>query len=299
MERSNLASSLVKDYVKLIRPSHWVKNTFVFAPAIFSLKLLNSKELFSNVLAFLFFCAGASAVYVFNDIHDRESDRNHPIKKNRPIAAERISVRSAWILFTFLLLVAVGLSYPINSYVAAITASYVVMNLFYTLYLKELVVIDVMIIATGFVLRIVAGSFATNVYLSNWMLLTTFSISLFIGFAKRRHEIVSLGENASDHRKVLSLYNERFVDEMITVTVATTIIFYSLYTIDPAVVAKFGTANLVYTVPWVIYGLFRYLYIIYVKSEGGDPVEIVIKDWGIISSVLAWFVSVMLFLYIK
>jgi 4-hydroxybenzoate polyprenyltransferase len=290
---------LVRDYVKLMRPSHWVKNVFVFAPIIFSLNLLSGKELLSNTLAFIFFCAGASAVYVFNDIHDRDSDRNHPVKKNRPIASGRVSVKSAWILFSFLIFIAIVLSYIMNSYVSAVISSYVILNVFYTIYLKELVVIDVMIIATGFILRIVAGSLATNVYLSNWMLLTTFSISLFIGFAKRRHEIISLGDNAPDHRKVLSMYNKRFVDEMITVTVAMTVIFYSLYTIDPDVVAKFGTSNLIYTVAWVIYGLFRYMYLIYVKNEGGDPVEIVIKDVGIIFSVLAWFASVILFLYFK
>ena len=291
--------NLLRDYVKLIRPSHWVKNVFVFAPVIFSLNLLSGKELLSNTLAFIFFCAGASAVYVFNDIHDRDSDKNHPVKKNRPIASGRVSVKSAWILFSFLIFIAIVPSYIINSHVSAVIFSYVILNFFYTIYLKELVVIDVMIIAIGFILRIVAGSLATNVYLSNWMLLTTFSISLFIGFAKRRHEIVSLGDNAPDHRKVLSMYNQKFVDELITVTVAMTVIFYSLYTIDPDVIAKFGTSNLIYTVAWVVYGLFRYMYLIYVKNEGGDPVEIVTKDVGIIFSVLAWFVNVILFLYFK
>lgn len=276
-----------------------MKNVFVFAPVIFSLKLLKAPELLSNALAFTAFCAGSSAVYVFNDIHDRTSDMNHPVKKRRPIASGRVKVRSAWILFVVLLFVAIMLSTLTSLNVAAVLGTYITMNLLYSIYLKNMVVIDVMIIAIGFILRIMAGSVATKVYLSSWMLLTTFSISLFMGFAKRRYEIVSLGENASNHRSVLSLYSKKFTDEMITVTVATTIVFYSLYTIDPSVVARFGTRNLVYTVPLVIYGLFRYMYIVYVKSGGGDPVEIVAKDWGIISSVLAWFIAVLVFIYIK
>ncbi len=288
-----------RDYVELIRPSHWMKNVFVFAPIIFSLKLLKVPELLSNTLAFTAFCAGSSAVYVFNDIHDRALDVNHPVKRKRPIASGRVKVGSAWILFGVLLSIAIMLSSLTSLNVVVVVGSYVTMNLLYSTYLKNMVIIDVMIIAVGFILRIMAGSVATKVYLSNWMLLTTFSISLFIGFAKRRYEIVSLGENASNHRSVLSMYSEKFTDEMITTTVATTIVFYSLYTIDPSVVAKFGTRNLVYTVPLVIYGLFRYMYIVYVKNEGGDPVEIVSKDWGIVSSVLAWFVAVLIFIYIK
>ncbi len=286
-------------YVKLARPSHWTKNVFVFVPVIFSLKLLEAPEAIPNVLTFTAFCAGTSAVYVFNDLHDRALDMNHPVKKNRPVASGKISVKSAWIFFTILLLIASALSVMANLNVAMVLETYVAMNVLYSLYLKNMVIIDVMVIAVGFILRIMAGSVATKVYLSSWILLTTFSIALFIGFAKRRHEIVSLGENASDHRKVLSMYNKKFVDEMITATVATTTVFYSLYTIDSSVVARFGTRNLIYTVPIVIYGLFRYMYIIYVKSEGGDPVEIVTRDPGIILSVLTWLVAVMFFIYIK
>ncbi len=196
-------------YVKLARPSHWTKNVFVFVPVIFSLKLLKAPEAIPNVLAFTAFCAGTSAVYVFNDLHDMALDMNHPVKKNRPVASGKISVKSAWIFFTILLLIASVLSVMANLNVAMVLEAYVAMNVLYSLYLKNMVIIDVMVIAVGFILRIMAGSVATKVYLSSWILLTTFSIALFIGFAKRRHEIVSLGENASDHRKVLSMYNKK------------------------------------------------------------------------------------------
>ena len=288
-----------RSYVKLARPSHWTKNAFVFAPVIFSLKLLETREVIANIFAFVAFCVGSSAIYVFNDVHDRALDVNHPVKKNRPVASGKISVKSAWIFFIILLFVASALSVMVNLNVAMVVGAYVTMNVLYSLYLKSMVIIDVMVIAIGFILRIMAGSMATKVYLSSWILLTTFSISLFIGFAKRRHEIVSLGRNAPNHRSVLLMYNKKFVDEMITATVTTTIVFYSLYTIDPSVVARLGTRNLICTVPIVIYGLFRYMYIVYVKSEGGDPVEVVTKDIGIISSVLVWFIVVVFFIYIK
>ncbi len=289
----------ISDYIRLLRPSHWVKNFFVFAPLIFSLNLLKIGEVIQNFLAFVSFCLAASGVYVFNDLHDKVSDITHPVKKNRPIASGRVSTVIAWPIFFMLIVSALFLSFRIRVDVGGIILAYVIMNVLYTLYLKEVVIIDVMIIAIGFILRIMAGSAATRVYLSNWMLLTTLSLSLFIGFAKRRHEIVSLGENAGDHRKVLSKYGERFVDEMITTTVAMTIVFYSLYTIDPQVIRKFGTSHLVFTVPFVMYGLFRYVYLIYVKGKGGDPVEIVLKDIGIISSVVGWFASVVLLIYLK
>ncbi len=289
----------VSDYVQLIRPSHWVKNLFVFAPLVFSLNLLKVHEVLANVAAFFAFCIAASSVYVFNDIHDKKSDVNHPLKKKRPIASGRISEKEAWMFLCTLIAGAIFSSLYVSLQTMVVITFYIVMNILYTLMLKEIVIIDVMVIAIGFILRIMAGSTATHVFLSNWMLLTTFSISLFIGFSKRRYEIVSLGDKARDHRKVLAKYEEKFVDEMITATVATTIVFYSLYTIDTQVVRKFGTSHLVFTVPFVVYGLFRYLYVIHVKGKGGDPVEIVLKDVGIISAVVGWFVAVILLIYLK
>lgn len=292
-------TAALKDYLRLLRPTHWVKNIFVFVPIIFSLKLPNMPAIIGNMLAFAAFCGAASAIYVFNDIHDAESDRRHPVKKNRPIASGAIGKARAWGIFFAAACSSVSLAFLVNPYVGVVTVSYLAMNIFYGLKLKEMVILDVMTIAAGFIMRILAGSAAIDVYMSHWLLLTTFFISLFIGFAKRRHEMTSLGERADGHRKVLSMYNVRFADEMITTTAGMAIVFYSLYTIDSAVVSRLGTSSLVYTVPVVVYGLFRYMYLVYVKTEGGDPVDVVLKDAGIISSVAIWFIMVIAFIYFR
>ncbi len=291
--------AILKDYVRLLRPNHWIKNIFVFVPLIFSLKLPNLPAITDNMVTFAVFCGVASAVYVFNDIRDVESDRNHPIKKGRPIASGRIGIVHAWIVFFAISAASISVAFTVNLYVGAVVLSYLAMNIFYGLKLKEMVILDVMTIAAGFILRILAGSVAINVYMSHWLLLTTFFISIFMGFAKRRHEIASLGKNATDHRKVLSMYNVKFIDEMTTATAGMSIVFYSLYTIDFEVVSRLGTPNLVYTVPVVVYGLFRYMYLVYVKIEGGDPVDIVLKDAGVISSVAIWFIMIIAFIYFK
>ena len=278
------------DYIKLMRPKHYVKNFFSLVPLIFALKFTQIDALIKSGMVFLSLCFAASFVYIVNDIKDADKDRLHPVKRNRPIASGRVSAKNAAIFSVILLMISLLLSYVINIKTFIVVSSYIVLNILYTLSLKEIVIIDVMSIALGFILRIVAGACAIEVEVSNWLLLTAISISLFLGFGKRRHELLYVGEN---HRGVLRHYSVQYLDYLMVVSLTMTIMSYSLYTMDKSVMEKFGTDKLIYTVPFVIYGLFRYMYLVYKREEEADPTELVLKDKGIVITVLAWLVMVM------
>ncbi len=282
---------MLRDYIKLLRVKHYIKNFFVFVPLIFAEKFTDLNSIIKNVLAFFSLCFAASFIYIVNDIKDREKDRLHPVKKNRPIPAGRVSIPTAFIFSLVLIALSLWISFYINFWTLISVLVYVLLNIAYTFGLKNVVILDVMIIAGGFVLRIITGAVAIEVPLSNWIILTAISISLFLGFGKRRHELIYVGEN---HRKVLQDYSVQFLDYMMIISVTMTVMSYSLYCMDDRVTARLGTDKLILTVPLVIYGLFRYMYLIYKKDEGGDPAELVAKDKGIIIAVLSWFILTML-----
>lgn len=274
-------------YVKLIRPSHWVKNLFLFLPLLFGSQIFVLKSLATAGIAFLSFCFATSSIYVFNDIMDLDRDRFHPIKKFRPLPSGEISVKNAYLISIFLALMSLLLGFSSNTGFILVVVTYIAINILYSIYLKNIVILDVFIIALGFVLRIVAGSVATNIYMSKWILLCGFTLSLFLGFTKRRAEIIELGENFVSHRAVLSHYNPYFLDTMINIVNSLTVITYLFYTIDPETTAKFGN-KLFLSLPIVLYGIFRYQYLIYHKKERSSPTENFLTDIPLLSTVVIW-----------
>ena len=290
----------IYNYLKLLRPKHWVKNFFVLAPIVFAGKVSDAFSIKMALLVFVSFCLGSSAVYVLNDIKDWKQDEKHPIKKNRPIASGVISVALASIYCAALFLAFIALSSvwiilkePI---VFLLLMIYAVLNIFYTYKLKQIELLDAFIIAIGFVLRIIAGAYAIAVTPTGWIIVTTFFLSLFLGFGKRRNEILQMEDNAAEHRQVLSKYNIALLDQIIVSTGTIAIISYALYTLDAGVVAKFGTDKLYYTIPFVAYGVFRYILVLF-KGEKSDPTEIVTSDYEIILDVVLWLITAYAIVY--
>jgi 4-hydroxybenzoate polyprenyltransferase len=268
-------------HIKALRPHQWVKNAFVLMPLIFAAKLQDPQALQAALWAFLAFSLSASSIYLLNDTLDYERDQAHPKKRLRPIASGQVKRPVALSLSLCCVsaagLIAMSLS---GATLTALTA-YVVMNTGYSLGLKHLFLIDLFMIAIGFILRVSVGAFAIGVSLSPWLLLCTLFIALFLGLCKRRHERVSLGEEAAAHRSILAHYSVPFLDQLILITTSATIMCYALYTIDPWVCERLGTNGLLLTIPLVLLGMFRYLALVYQGGEGGSPTQVVLKDRGI------------------
>lgn len=288
----------MRDYVFLLRPKHWIKNLFIFAALIFSLNLFDIGKFIISLRAFIAFSLISSFVYIINDIVDIEQDKRHPKKRNRPIASGKIALVNALLISIFCLIAGLIIAYFINLNTLIVITIYVIINILYSIKIRNVVILDVITIALGFILRIIAGATAIEVGFSSWILLTTFSIALVLGFGKRRGEILLTSNNFSeDTRSVLKQYNIQYLDSIIISSVTLTIISYALYTIDSEVIYRFGTDKLIYTVPFVIYGIFRYLYVIYKFDNDGDPTEIVLKDKLIIYIVIIWILIIVGLIY--
>jgi 4-hydroxybenzoate polyprenyltransferase len=247
--------------------------------------------------ATLSFCLISSSVYLFNDLRDIQADREHPEKRNRPLASGRLSPWSAKLGASLILLTGLGLAAAVNQDFLLIVLAYLVQNFFYTLWLKRVVLVDVFLISNGFVLRAAGGALALQVQLSEWLLLCTITLSLFLGFAKRRAELLELGGDAKKHRKNLQDYNLEFLDQMISISASTTVLAYALSTRSPEVVERVGTANLIYTTPFVFYGIFRYLYLLHVKRWGPDPARALLNDRPLLITCLIWAAVSLLIIY--
>lgn len=290
-----------KAIIRLIRPKHWVKNIFVLAPLIFAGKFSDFWSAISALVAFLSFCAAASAVYTFNDIRDLELDKLHPGKRIRPLASGELSTASAWQICAILLAVAfAGTVYltVVGGYAFAVGIGlYLAVNIYYTLIGKTQVIVDAFCIAVGFVLRVIAGAYAIGVEPTGWIVVTTFFLSLFLGFGKRRGEIVRMQEDSPSHRQVLSSYPLNLLDQIIVSTGTIAIISYALYTLDAGVIDKFGSPRLYYTIIPVAYGVFRYMYLL-LRGDEGDPTEVLMKDTGLLFTVLIWLVAAAGIVYI-
>ncbi|CRX38755.1 decaprenyl-phosphate phosphoribosyltransferase [Estrella lausannensis] len=271
--------------IRLIRPKQWVKNIFVFTGVLFGEVHRMEETLLLALLAALSFCLISSAVYTFNDLIDKEQDKRHPKKKLRPLASGEVTNSEAALLIAAL----TTLSFTIGSIVSSLTltllVSYAFINILYTLYLKNVVILDVFCIASGFMLRILAGTAGIGIPPSKWLLLCGMMITLFLGFTKRKAEILQLKSAMREHRKVLMSYDSIFLDELIGITAASVIIAYSLYTMNDETIRIHHTENLIYTVPFVVFALFRYLYLINSKQSGGDPTNDLISDKQIMASV--------------
>jgi len=280
-----------------LRPAQWAKNVFTLAPLVFARDLFDPASLARGAAVFAAFCAVSSAVYLVNDIRDRENDRHHPLKRHRPLAAGTLPVSVAWIAAAVLAAVSAALAWPLGAGVLAVLATYAGLNVLYSAGLKHVVILDVMIIAVGFVLRVLAGGFAVRVEVSSWLLLCTIFLALFLAFSKRRHEIVLLADNASEQRKVLADYSPTFLDQMINVVTAASVVSYALYAVSPETTARYHSQALVYTVPLVLFGIFRYLYLIYQAPDERNPTEAVLTDLPFLANLALWGVVVVWVLY--
>jgi len=290
--RSTAASLFVS-----LRPDQWTKNLIVFAALIFAVKLLDPAATAKAAAAFLIFCALSGAVYLVNDIADREQDREHPVKRMRPIAAGDLSPGAASIAAVVLSAIALVASFALRPAFGVVAAAYLVLFVVYTRSLKHIVVLDVMTIAIGFVLRAVAGGLVINVHISNWLLVCTMLGALFLGFAKRRHEMTLLAAGAKGHRRILEEYDPYLLDQMIGVVAAATMVAYIIYCASPETHAYFGTEWMVLTTPFPIYGLFRYLYLVHRKAGGGSPSDMLLEDRPLLACVLLWGITSVLIIY--
>ncbi|MGA2531883.1 MAG: decaprenyl-phosphate phosphoribosyltransferase [Candidatus Aminicenantales bacterium] len=284
---------------KSLRPQQWIKNLFIFAPLIFSRNVLNRPFLFKTVAAFAAFCLISSAHYIFNDLRDIEEDRRHPVKSKRPLASGRLTKGPAVIALVLIGAAGLALAASIGRPFLIMAAGYLALQTAYSMWLKHVVILDVFVIAAGFLIRVVAGGLAIQVEISSWLLICTILLSLFLAMGKRRYELVLLDKDAANHRPILREYNTYLLDQMISVVTASTLLAYCLYTISAETVAKFGTRNLIFTVPFVLYGIFRYLYLIHQKAEGGTPEALIIHDKPLLADVFLWIVAAALILHFK
>ena len=280
-----------------MRPQQWIKNLFLFAALIFSGHLFDSQGIFLTVQGFVLFSLAASGIYLFNDVTDVEQDKLHPLKSQRPLPSGKLSVRFASTGSTFLMVASTIVSFFLNLEFGIVLLVYLVMNVVYSLWLKNVVILDVMTIAAGFVLRVVGGALLINVPTSEWLIICTVLLSLFLGFSKRRHEITILETQANTHRAVLAHYSPYFLDQMIGIVTASTVMSYALYTISEETVKKFGTTHLIYTVPFVLYGIFRYLYLVHKKEEGGNPTKLALTDRPLLLNIILWIIVASIIIY--
>lgn len=288
---------MIKYYFAVLRPKQWIKNFFIFAALFFAQKASTIKLLMVSISAFFLFCVLTSAVYIFNDIIDRDRDRLHPQKANRPIASGKISVRRAFVLAVWLTLFSLICSFFFNGKFTLVCLMYFILNIFYSHFLKRVVIVDVFCVALGFVLRVIAGSVVTEINISSWLIICTMMISLFLGFTKRRHELFILDDTAGLHRPILGEYSTYFLDQIVSVVTTTTLIAYILYTVSPETTEKFNTTHLLYTSIFVLYGIFRYLYLVYKKEQGGNPAVTLLTDCPLLINVVLWIISVGVILY--
>jgi len=291
--RRPLALSLILS----LRPGQWTKNLIVFAGLVFSLKLFEPDAILTSIEAFVIFCALSGVVYLINDVMDRDSDRRHPTKSRRPIAAGDLPVSVAVAAAAVIGGLALTASFMLGWRFGAVAAGYVALQALYSGPLKHVVIIDVLSIAIGFVLRAIAGAVVLNVVISHWLFVCTILLALFMALAKRRHELVLLADDATSHRPILGEYSAYLLDQMIAVVTASTLIAYIFYTISPETEQKFGTSWLGLTIPFPLYGIFRYLYLVHQREGGGSPADLLLNDRPLLVCVALWGLAVVLIIY--
>lgn len=286
-----------KDLFQLLRPQQWIKNGILLAGLIFSGSAADSHKLLIALAGTGLFCLLSSAIYIINDLVDAEADRKHPAKANRPIAAGRISTGKAACVSVILGLGALAGAYLLSYGFLLVALAYVVLNLLYSFWLKHIVIIDVMCVAAGFVMRALAGAVIIDVRFSGWLLISSFLLAIFLGFGKRRHELLLLEEGGKEHRRILERYTPYFLDQLMSVVTPAVVVCYLIYVISPEVQQKLHTPYLYLTTPFVIYGIFRYLYLIHLKDMGGSPTDILLTDRPILITVILWLLTAILLLY--
>ena len=282
-----------------LRPEQWIKNLFVAAPVFFSQRLLEPEAVLATLAAFGLFCAMSSSVYLFNDLQDCAQDRLHPRKRLRSYAAGHLSARSLWITMVGLWLAGMIGALALGPLFATMLLGYWLLNVVYSWRLKQWVIVDVFAVAAGYLIRIIAGAASIHGGVSTWLLICTTVLALFITLCKRRHEHVLLEDGAPDHRQVLTDYPISFLDAMIGIMTAFALMSYTLYTVSEEIVGKFGSPGLLLTAPFVLYGFFRYLYLVYHKDEGGDPTQSILTDRPMMVNLLLWAAIAGVILYGK
>jgi 4-hydroxybenzoate polyprenyltransferase len=280
-----------------LRPHQWTKNLIVFAGLIFGQRLLEADAIMRSSGAFAVFCVLSSAIYLLNDIRDREVDRRHPLKAARPIASGALSIRAAGFACAVLIAAGLGGALLLGRAFTLVAVSFVVLQALYSGPLKRIVIIDVLTIAGGFVLRAAGGAVVIGVPISDWLLVVTVLLALFLALSKRRHELVLLADGATDHRPILGEYSPYLLDQMISVVTASTLVAYAFYTISPETQEKFHTGLLGLTLPFPLYGIFRYLYLVHRKDQGGSPAELLLTDRPLLICVALWGLTVMAIIY--
>jgi 4-hydroxybenzoate polyprenyltransferase len=279
------------------RPEQWTKNLIVFAGALFGGQLMHASALAAATATFVIFCALSASVYLFNDVADRAGDRRHPLKRGRPIASGKLSPRVAILIGAGVGLTSVAAAAIIQPLLGIVAATYLVLLFLYSFVLKHFVIIDALTIAGGFVLRAAAGAIAIAVPISYWLLICTTLLALFLSFSKRRHELTLLADGAVDHRPILNEYSPYLLDQMIAVVTASTLVAYALYATSPETAQRLGTTRLGLTIPFVLYGIFRYLYLVHQKRAGGSPAALLITDGPLLACVALWALAVAVILY--
>lgn len=274
--------------LETMRPSQWSKNCLVFAGLLFGGQLFIGEQILRACGAFVAMCLAASATYLYNDFRDRTADREHPLKRNRPLASGRLSESAAITAALAFTVIALGIGFILSPATGLAIAVYMVLTTTYSISAKHVVILDVMTLAAGFVLRVVVGAFAVHVAASYWLLLCTFTVALFLGFGKRRAELIMLETSAATHRPVLDHYSTVFLDQMIAIVTSATLVCYILYTVDRRTVEVFETRLLVLTVPFVLYGLFRYLYLLYHRRRGDSPTSTILLDPAFLVNGILW-----------
>lgn len=289
--------------IKLIRPKQWVKNVFVLIPLFFGGELLNIHAVTTALLTFVSFCFAASSIYCLNDVVDVEADRRHPVKCNRPVASGVVSITQAWMLMIGFILASVAvclfsiMMMDVAWQTLVVILFYWMLNIGYCTRLKQYAIIDVCVVAFGFVLRILAGGFATDVVLSTWLVLMTFLLTLFLSFAKRRDDVLRMEETGEAPRRNTIRYNMTFINQAITITAAVTLVCYIMYTVSPEVIARVHTEYVYLTTVFVLLGLLRYIQLAVVDKRSGDPTKVILRDRFTQLVVLAWGLSFLVIIY--
>lgn len=287
--------------LKIIRPQQWVKNVFVLVPLFFGGSLMDKTDIIASAITFLAFSFIASAIYCLNDIVDVEDDRHHPVKCHRPIASGKVSIAQGYMIMALMTALSFGCvallkDFAIN--VGCVIAIYLILNIAYCLWLKRHAIVDVCVIAFGFVLRLLAGGLATDIPLSNWIVLMTFLLTLFLSLAKRRDDVIRMNETGKAPRKNTIRYNLSFINQAITITATMTLVCYTMYTVSPDVEARVGTHYLYLTTVFVILGILRYLQITLVDNKSGDPTKTMLQDRFLQAVVIFWLLSFLFIIYI-
>jgi len=292
------SGATMQDIIQILRPTQWSKSLVVFAALVFAKRLLIAGDVVVVCGAFACFCCVSSGAYVMNDLRDCERDRLHPLKSRRPLPSGRITRTAAVRLAAAMMALGIFGAAMLDTGFAGLIGTYLLLQAGYTFALKDMVILDVMSIAMGFVIRAVAGAGVIGVPFSPWLIICTFLLALFLSLAKRRHELVLLEGEATNHRTALKEYSPYFLDQMISVVTPAAVVSYAIYTVSPEVRERLGTDQLYLTFPFVLFGIFRYLYLVHQRDEGGNPTRLLLNDRPLQTAVLLWIVTAVAVLYL-